>query len=180
MFEVEPFKTTQQEILDFARHSTLPEAQKQAILKSKWIHPGFHCPNGCSAIFVDGPLPLPPMTLTESIAIATEYAKKHYPEFLDTHGLKSRVVCCIFCQKFGGARLQGETPTAVYHQPKLNPFRNKKITSANCSDPNINELNFAWWYSVGEFQAECEYFEYAISFEWVYKDVTGWSEYPPE
>jgi len=179
MFEAEPFKTTQQEIVEFARQSSLPENQKQSIIQSRWIHPGYYCPNGCSTIFVDGTIPLPSMTLSDSITIATAYARVHFPEFLQTHGLNSRIVCCVFCQNFGGVRLEGESPTAVYRQPKLDPFRNKKIVSADCSDPRINELKTDWWYSKGKTQAECEYFEYADSFEWVYKDITGWSEYPP-
>src|SRR5215211_4091253 len=138
MFEAEPFKTTQQDILEFAQQSSLPESQKQSIIQSLWIHPGSYCPNGCTTIFVDGPIPLPAMSLNESIAIASEYAHKHFPEFLQTHGSNSRIVCCAFCQKFGGVIVDGESPTAVYHQPKLNPFRNKKVLSANCSDPRIN------------------------------------------
>lgn len=180
MFEAEPFRTTQQEIIEFARQSSLPENEKQAIIQSKWIHPGYHCPNGCSEIFVDGPISLPSMTLDESLAIATEYAQSHFSEFLQTHAQNSRIVCCVFCRKFGGVRLEGESPTAIYRQPKLSPFRKRRIVSANCSDPRINELNMDWWYSVGKTQAECAYFEYADSFKWVYKDVTGWSEYAPE
>ena len=180
MFAAEPFKTTQRDIVTFAQRSSLSESQKQAIIQSRWIHPGYHCPNGCNTIFVDGPIPLPSMSLRESIAIATEYARKNFPEFLQTHGLNSRIVCCVFCKKFGGVCLEGESTTAIYHQPKLHPFRNKRIASANCSDPRINELKTDWWYSQGTTQAECEYFEYADSFEWVYKDITGWSEYAPE
>jgi hypothetical protein len=120
------------------------------------------------------------MSLDESIAIATDYARKYFPEFLQTHGLNSRIVCCVFCKNFGGVRLEGESPTAIYRQPKLNPFRKKRVISANCSDPRINELETAWWYSKGRTQAECEYFEYADSFKWVYKDMIGWSEYAPE
>jgi hypothetical protein len=180
MFEVEPFKTTQQDIIEFAQQSSLPESQKQSIIKSRWIHPGSHCPNGCSAIFVERQIPLPAMSLSESVAIASEYARKHFPEFLQTHGSKSRIVCCAFCQNFGGVSVEGESPTALHHHPKLNPFRNKKIVSANCSDPRINELKTNWWYSEGKMQADCEYFRYGDSFKWVYKDVTGWNEYPPE
>jgi hypothetical protein len=120
------------------------------------------------------------MSFGESIAIATEYARKYFPAFLQTYGLNSRIVCCAFCKKFGGVRLEGESPTAIYRQPKLSPFLNKKIASANCSDPRINKLKTAWWYSQGTTQAECEYFKYADSFEWVHKDVTEWSEYAPE
>ncbi len=180
MFEAEPFKTTQQDIIDFAQRSSLLESQKQHIIQSRWIHPGYYCPNGCSTIFVDGPIPLPSISLDERIAIATEYARKHFPEFLQTHGITSRIVCCVFCQKFGGVKLEDESPTTMYRQPKLKPFRSKKIVFANCSDPRINELKTDWWYSTGETQAECEYFEYADSFRWAYKDVTGWSEYAPE
>ena len=180
MFEAEPFKTTQQEIIEFAQQSSLSDSEKQGIIESRWIHPGYYCPNGCTTILIEGPISLPSMSLAESIAIATEYARKHFPEFLQTHEVTSRIICCIFCQKFGGVRLEGESPTAVYHRPKLNPFRRKRIISANCSDPRINELKTAWWYSRGNMQAECEYFEYADSFKWVYKDITGWSEYAPE
>ncbi len=180
MFEAEPFKTTQQAIVEFAQQSSLPERQKQAIIQGRWIHPGYHCPNGCSETYLDGPIPLPSMSLDESITIATDYAQKHFSEFLQTHGLNSRIVCCVFCKKFCGVHLEGESPSAIYHQPKLNPFRKKRVISANCSDSRINELKTAWWYSQGKTQAECEYFEYADTFKWVYKDVTGWSEYVPE
>src|SRR5512133_3089666 len=97
MFEAEPFKTTQQDIIKFAQQSSLPESQKEAIIQSKWIHPGYHCPNGCSTIFVEGPIHLPSMAFGESIAVATEYARKYFPEFLQTHGPNSRIVCCVFC-----------------------------------------------------------------------------------
>lgn len=180
LFVAEPFKTTQQEILEFVLHSSLQEHQKQSILKSKWIHPGYYCPNGCSEILMDGPIPLPSMTLDESMAIATKYAQEQFPEFLQTHGLTSRILCCTFCRKFRGARLEGENPSSDYHQPRFRPFRHKRIVSAKCSDPRINQLKTDWWYSTGTTQAECEYFEYMDSFEWVYKDVTGWSEYPQE
>ena len=180
LFEAEPFKTTQQEIIEFAQQSSLSDSEKQGIIQSRWIHPGYYCPNGCTTILDDGPIPLPSMSLDESIAIATEYARMHFPEFVQTHGLSSRIVCCVFCRKFGSVRLEGESQTAVYHQPKLSPFRNKKIVSANCLDPRINALRIDWWYSQGKSQAECEYFEYADSFEWVYKNMTGWSEYAPK
>ena len=180
MFEAQPFKTTQQDIIEFARQSSLPQSQKQTTLESRWIHPGYHCPNGCSAIFMDGPIALPSMSRDESLAIATKYARRYFPEFLETHGPNSQIVCCVFCQKFGGASLEGASPTALYRQPKLKPFRNQKIISAICSDPGINQLKTDWWYSKGSMQANCEYFEYDDSFKWVYKDVTSWSEYPPE
>lgn len=178
LFIAEPFKTTQQEILEFARHSSLREHKKQSIINGKWIHPGYYCPNGCTEILNDGPIPLPPMTLEESMAIATKYAQTQFPEFLGTHGLTSRILCCTFCRKFRGARLEGENPDSEYHQPRFRPFRNKRIISAECADPRINELKIDWWYSSSTTQAECEYFEHMDSFEWVYKDMTGWSEYP--
>lgn len=82
LFVAEPFKTTQKEILEFARQSSLKEHQKQDIIKSKWIHPGYYCPNGCTEILMDGPISLPPMTLDEGMAIATKYAQTQFPEFL--------------------------------------------------------------------------------------------------
>lgn len=178
LFEVEPFITTQQEIVEFARQSSLPENQKQDIIQKRYLHRGYYCPNGCTTIFVDGPLQLPTMTTNESMAIATQYSKKHLQMFLETHGEKSRIVICVFCEKFGGVKLEGETPTAVYHQPSLKPFCNKRISSAICSDSRIQALQNNWWYSTGDTQAECEYFEYGDSYKWIYKDVTGWSEYP--
>jgi hypothetical protein len=159
LFVAEPFKTTQQEILEFARHSSLQKHQKQDIIRSRWIHPGYYCPNGCTKIFDDGPIPLPSMMLEESMAIATKYAQTHFPEFLQTHGPTSRILCCTFCRNFRGARLEGENPSSNYHQPRFRPFRYKRIISAECSDPRINELKTNWWYSKGRTQAECEYFE---------------------
>lgn len=178
LFIVEPFRTTQQEIIEFARRSSLSESEKQSIIQSKWMHPGYYCPNGCTRTFVEIPLSLPAMTTHESIAIAAEYAKKHLSIFIQTHGITSRIMACVFCEKFQGTVLQGEPPTSIYRQPKLNPFRNKKVASAYCSDPRIQQLRTEWWYSIGKTQAECDYFEFSYYFRWVYKDVTGWSEYP--
>ena len=180
MFEAEPFKTTQQDIIEFAQQSSLPESQKQAIIQSKWIHPGYHCPNGCTTIFDEYLIPLPTMTRSESIAIVAKYSREHFSEFLKTHGQNSRVIACVFCKSFGGAVLEGESPTAVYRQPEHRPFRNKRIISAVCADWRIQELKSDWWYSTGKIQAECEYFVYDGTFKQVYKDVTGWSEYPPK
>jgi hypothetical protein len=180
MFEAKPFKTTQPDIIEFAQKSSLPEEQKQSILQNRWIHPGYYCPNGCSTVLVDSPIPLPPMSLEKQIATATIYIHEHFPEFLQTHDSTSRIVCCAFCQKFGGAILEDQSPTALYRQPDLSPFRNKKIVSAECSDPRIRNLTTKWWYSKGTIQAECRYFEYGTSFRWIYKSVTGWSEYASE
>jgi hypothetical protein len=110
--------------------------------------------------------------------IATQYSKKHLQLFLETHGEKSRIVICVFCEKFGGVKLEGEAMTVVYHQPGLKPFCNKRISAAICSDSRIQKLQNDWWYSTGDTQAECENFEYGDSYKWIYKDVTGWSEYP--
>ena len=115
LFVAEPFKTTQLEVIEFARHSSLQEHEKQSIIKSKWIHSGYYCPNGCTEIVMDGPIPLPSMTLDERLAIASKYAQTQFPEFLQTHGLTSRILCCTFCRKFRGARLVGENPSSDYH-----------------------------------------------------------------
>ena len=179
LFVAEPFKTTRREIVEFASHSSMQEHEKQSIINGRWMHPGYYCPNGCTEILMDGPISLPPMTLAEGMSISVKYAQKHFPEFLETHGLTSRILCCTFCRKFRGARLEGENPSSVYHQPRFRPFRNKRIVSAECADPRINELKMDWWYSTGATQAECAYFQHMDSFTWVYKDVTGWSEYPP-
>lgn len=179
MFAVEPFKTTQRDIIKFAQQSSLPEGIRKTAIQNGWIHPGYYCPNNCRMILFDGPLLLPAMSLDESITIAIEFARRHFPQFLHTHGITSRIVCCVFCQKFGGVHLEGENPKAVYRQPRLKPFCNKRIISAVCSDPKIHELNTAWWYAKGKSQAKCDFFEHEISFEWVYKDITGWNEYPP-
>lgn len=178
IFEVEPFKTTQQAIIEFAQRSSLPEYEKKSIIQSKWMHPGYYCPNGCSTTLVDGPLPLPSMTPNESISIATEYARKYLEQFLQTHGTNSRIVACVFCKNFHGAVLEGESSTSVYHQPKHKPLCNKKAVFVNCSDLRIQELKNQFWYTTGKTRAECAYFKYDESFKWVYKDVTGWSEYP--
>lgn len=180
LFEAEPFKTTQQEIVEFVQRSSLSASQKQAVIESRWIHPGYYCPNGCTTILMDGPIPLPTMTLNERMTISTEYARKHFPEFLQTHGLTARIVCCVFCRKFGGAVVAGGSPTAVYRQPNHRPLRNKRIISAVCSDWRIQELKNDWWYSTGKINAECEYFVSDDNFKHIYKDVTGWSEYHPE
>lgn len=178
MFEVQPFKTTQKEMVDFATHSSLSENEKQSIIQSKWMHPGSYCPNDCTKIFVDGPLPLPAMTIDESITIATEHAHKHLKEFLQTHGAKSRIVACVYCKKFEGAILEGESPTALYYRAQHIPFRIKKAIFVHCSDLRIQKLKNQFWYTTGRAQAECAYFEYDEKFKWVYKEVTGWSEYP--
>jgi hypothetical protein len=137
LFEVEPYKTTQQEIVEFARQCSLPEDQKQDIIQKRYLQ-----------------------------------------LFFETHGEKSRIVICVFCEKFGGVKLESETMTAVYRQPGLKPFCNKRISAAICSDSRIQKLQNHWWYSTGDTQAECAYFEDGDSYKWIYKDVTGWSEYP--
>jgi hypothetical protein len=178
LFEAEPFKTTQQAIIEFAQNSSLGDAEKQAILRDKWIHLGVYCLSGCTAILYEVFVRLPEMTTSKSLAIAAEYARKHFQEFIQMHGATSRIVACVNCGKFGGATLEGESKTALYRQRQHRLLRDRHILSAHCADERIQLLNRAWWYDVGEGQPECEYFEYDRLFKWVYKDVTGWSEYP--
>jgi hypothetical protein len=180
MFEVEPFKTTQAEILEFAKRPSLPENLKASIVlgRGKWLHPGYYCPNGCQVHYVNSPITLPSMTIVESLAIATDYGHKHFPEFLETHGWNSRIVACVFCKKFGGAVLEGQSSKSVYRRPELKPFYNHRIITALCIETRIQEMEDEWWYSQGEKQTDCPYFEHSEKFKWVYKEITSWSEYP--
>ncbi len=127
LFEVVPFKTTQREIVEFAQHSSLPPSERESIIQHRWIHPGLHCPNGCTKIFVEyGQIPLPTMTTSESIAIAQTYSREHHREFVKTHGFTSRIVACIHCANFDGAVVEGQARTALYSNPKYRPLREKQ------------------------------------------------------
>ena len=178
LFEVLPFKTTQQEIAEFIQCSTTSDEIKQTVLKSKWLHPGLYCANGCYSELYEVDVLLPVMTLGESIAIANKYSYQHFAAFLETHGTNSRIAACIYCKKFGGATLEGESPTAIYRQATLKPLRNHKIIGSHCADERIQSLPGEWWYSKGQIQAECDFFEYNHLFKRAFKEVTGWSEYP--
>lgn len=179
LFEVVPFKTTQREIIEFASKSSLPVSAKDTIQRERWLHAGFHCPKGCTTIFVEhGPLPLPELTIREAIAIATRYVQQRYPEFIETHGATTRVIACVHCANFRGAAVEGGLPTALYHNPAYKPLRDHKLVTAHCAEARIQELKHAWWYDAGDDQPECDYFQRARSFAAVYKAVTGWSEYP--
>jgi hypothetical protein len=179
LIEVIPFKTTQREIVEFALKSSLPESEKETIIKERWLHPGRYCPKGCTAILVEyGPLPLPDMSVQEAIAIAAQYSQQRHHEFIETQGATSRIVACVHCANFRGAALTDESPPALYHNPAYRPLRNHKLVTAHCAEPQIQELKHDWWYDVGDKQPECDYFRYEKSFAWAYKAVTGWSEYP--
>jgi len=179
LFEVIPFKTTQQEIIEFVENSSLPVSEKEAIVREKWMHAGLYCPHGCTTVFHEyGPPKLPEMTIAEAIAIGKEFSQENHRQFIQTHGENSRVVACVHCQKFGGTILEGKSQTAHYRNPKLRPLCDSRILSADCSDPNIQKLKSAWWYDIGDKQPECPYFAYDPLFHWTYKRVTGWSEYP--
>jgi hypothetical protein len=176
LFEVVPFRTTQQAIVGFAQRSVLPD--KEAIIASRWMHPGLHCPNGCTQVFVEYQIELPKMTTSEAIAIGQQYCQEHYPEFIETHGTASRIVACVHCANFKGAVLEGWHNTHLYRNAKYRPLRNHKILRMSCLVPEIQQLEGTWWYDKGDNQPECDFFRYNRLFEHVYKDVTGWSEYP--
>ena len=179
LFKVVPFKTTQREIVEFAQHSSLPPSERESIIRHRWMHAGLHCPNGCTEIFVEhGQIPLPKMTVSESIAIAQTYSREHYQEFVKTHGLNSRIVACVHCANFGGAIVEGQSQTAFYRNPKYRPLRDSRVISARCREVRIQALARAWWYDTGREKPECDYFKYDRLFEHAYKSVTGWSEYP--
>ena len=179
LFEVTPFITTQREIVEFAQSSSLSPSAKEAIIRDRWMPPGFYCPNGCTEILVERKLPVPEMTVAESIAIAQRYSQDHHPKFVETHGATSRLVACVHCVNFGGAIVEGRSPTAFYRNPEHRPLCNSRIISARCADRRIQAHHRDWWYDTGKQQPECEYFKYDRRlFMHTYKSVTGWSEYP--
>jgi hypothetical protein len=51
LFKAVPGETTEEEIVEFARHSQLPGAD--CIAEERWIHPGIYCPNGCTQILLN-------------------------------------------------------------------------------------------------------------------------------
>jgi hypothetical protein len=51
LFYVVPGKTSEEEIVAFAKTAKLPNASQ--IEADKWIHPGVYCPNGCGAVIVE-------------------------------------------------------------------------------------------------------------------------------
>jgi len=176
LFEVIPFKTTQQAIVEFAQQSALPD--KEAIIASRWMHPGLHCTNGCTLIFVEYRIDLPKMTTSEAMAIGQQYCQKHHHEFIETHGATSRIVACVHCINFKGAVIEDWHNTHLYSNPKHRPLRNHKVVQTSCIVTEIQQLEGTWWYDKGENQPECDFFQCDRLFEYVYKDVTGWSEYP--
>lgn len=179
LFTVVPFKTTQREIVEFASKSSLPTATKNTIIQERWLHPGRYCPNGCTTILVEyGALPLPEMTTREAIAIAGQYSQRRHREFIETHGATARFVACVHCANFRGAIVEGESLTALFHNPAYKPLRDHRLVAVHCADPRIQELKHDWWCDVGNEQSECDYFQRNRTFVTVYKAVTGWSEYP--
>lgn len=64
LFNIIPGKTTQQEIIEFARAAVGWQENPDAL--DGWMPPGIYCPNGCVAIHADYPPPWPPET-TETI-----------------------------------------------------------------------------------------------------------------
>jgi hypothetical protein len=179
LFEVIPFKTTQQEIVNFIQQSSLPAKHKEMILQERWMHPGQYCPNGCTTILVEyGPPKLPDMTSSQAIAIGRTFSQRNHQEFIRAHGENSRIVACVHCRKFRSARLEGKSETALYRNPKFRPLQDSKIISAKCDDPHIQILNHAWWQDQGQEQPECPYFQPEPLFHWTYKSIIGWSEYP--
>jgi hypothetical protein len=51
LFKAVPGETTEEEIVEFARHSQLLGAD--LYMEERWIHPGIYCPNGCTEILVN-------------------------------------------------------------------------------------------------------------------------------
>ena len=52
LFHARPQETTKEQIREFARTSNLPA--KDQIEQGGWIHPGIYCPNGCTALGING------------------------------------------------------------------------------------------------------------------------------
>jgi hypothetical protein len=179
LFEVIPFKTTQKEIIEFAQRGSLPSVLKDIFIHhSGEVHPGLYCPMGCTQILLElGPPQLPETTQNDALAIAQKYSQEHYQEFIKTHGDTSRIVACVHCANFGGAAVEGRSPIAHYKAPHLWPLRDSKIVSVQCSDPRIQTMSGSWWYDIGKEQPECEFFVPCRIFVYIYKSVTGWSEY---
>jgi len=50
LFHAMPYKTTKEQIKEFARNSNLSD--KEQIEREGWIHPGTFCPEGCTAVLV--------------------------------------------------------------------------------------------------------------------------------
>ncbi|HZY42590.1 MAG TPA: hypothetical protein VFF59_11395 [Anaerolineae bacterium] len=51
LFHAKPGETTKESIRKFVKESNLPG--KEIIEREGWIHPGTHCPNGCTALLVE-------------------------------------------------------------------------------------------------------------------------------
>jgi len=178
LFEAIPFKTTQQAIVEFAQLSEVPD--REAIIASKWIHPGLHCPNGCTKVFIEYRIDLPEMTIREAIAIGHRYSQEHHQEFIETQGVISRILACVHCANFKGAAVEGGHTNNLYRNPKHRPLANHKVVQVSCGVLEVQQLEGAWWYEKGESQPHCDFFKYNRSFINVYKDVTGWNEYPEQ
>ena len=179
LFEVVPGKTTQAEIAAFA-HRCADPARRDAILKALWIHPGVHCPKGCTTVLVEYGQPEIPgkLSKSEQCHIAQRQVEMEHPEFITTHGPHSRLLACVHCRNFDGAQLVDEESDSKYRNPKYKPLINHRVRQAFCRVKSIQELPGEWWYDEGDGQASCPHFRPDRLFVYAYKTVTGWSEYP--
>lgn len=176
LFAAVPFKTTRQAIVEFARCSSLLE--KESVIQRRWIHPGLYCPNGCyRELWEYGSALMPELTLDEAMRVIHDYSTKYLSDFTKSQGQHSRCLACVHCTKFDGASADGQPLTSFYRNPKLKPLSDSRIISARCREPRIQALHRAWWYDQGKDQPECEYFTPDSLFKFVYKRITGWSEY---
>lgn len=177
IFAAVPFETTRQAIVEFAQTSSL--LNKDAVIRERWIHPGLYCPRGCYKELWDyGSALMPDMTLEEVFGVVKDFSVQYLSNFAHVQGDRSRCLVCVHCSKFDGASLEGQPPTSYYRNPVLRPLSQSRIISLNCNDSRIQALHGAWWYDQGGDGPECNYFTPNSHFKFVYKRITGWSEYP--
>jgi hypothetical protein len=178
LFSAIPLQTTQAAIVEFARSSSL--SNKESIVRSRWLHPGRYCPNGCYRELweYESSSLLPKLSLFDELDVVKEYSARYLSEFTATQGQNSRCLACAQCKKFDGASVEGRQPTSFFRNPELKPLRDHRIVQARCIDPRIQVLARAWWYDQDNGKLKCEYFEPNWRFKSLYKRVTGWSEYP--
>ncbi len=81
LFKVVPLKTTQQEIIEFARKTVGWRDNPDAL--EGWMPSGVYCPNGCVNIHVDFPAPWPPEEIVEDHTEYGLFIKSPGPRRLD-------------------------------------------------------------------------------------------------
>ena len=89
LFKVIPYKTTAQQIIEFAKNSEAWKGNPDAL--DGWMPSGIFCPNGCTAIHADYPLPGPPPEEPPPLVIYGVFIESPGPKRLEIMALLRRL-----------------------------------------------------------------------------------------